>query len=69
MVYALVSFVLLLIQAKEQERNIQERRLVAVLYSFSMRLIVLPASTLRKHIGKDAKISKNDHDVFRLWLF
>ena len=57
MVSALVSFLCFLFTS-EKARHIQERWLVAILYSFSMRLIMLPASTLRKHIAKMQKLAK-----------
>jgi len=49
----------LFVNTREKARNIQESWLVAILYSFSMRLIVLPpASTLRKHIVTMQKLVK-----------
>ena len=42
----------LFVNTSDKARNIQERWLVAILYSFLMRLTVLPASILRKHIVK-----------------
>jgi len=48
----------LFVNTSEKARNTQESWLVAILYSFSMRLIVLPASKLRKHIVTMQKLVK-----------
>jgi len=59
----------LLVNTSEKARNIQERWLVALLYTLSMRPIVLPAFTLRNHIVKLQKLAKMITMSFRLCLF